>query len=348
LKNVNERIAPLDGLRTIAALLVVGCHTAAIPLPFGKAGVWLFFVLSAFLLTKPFVRAGDRDVGAMLTTFYIRRAFRILPMYAVYVTSHGIWFSDHAFIADQLLHFQGYGHLWTINQELLFYVIMPVFILFLLPLGRSPLLCAGILAGKYLTPDVITVPAFSSSTATSAPFYLSPFLLGMATAFVEPSFAKLISRWRPSRVETALMSLVLLVMAASPHIYAGYFLDANSGAEMKALRMAVMYVPLLIWITTCPDNWLTKALSLKSMSKIGEAGYGFYLWHWLVMYTLMQYVHPGWGLFASTAIVTAVLARFTFLVVEKPFIKLGRWVSKDSLRRPGPDVVAVAGVEVRG
>jgi peptidoglycan/LPS O-acetylase OafA/YrhL len=285
LKNVNERIAPLDGLRTIAALLVVGCHTAAIPLPFGKAGVWLFFVLSAFLLTKPFVRAGDRDVGAMLTTFYIRRAFRILPMYAVYVTAHGIWFSDHAFIADQLLHFQGYGHLWTINQELLFYVIMPVFILFLLPLGRSPLLWLAILAGKYLTPDVITVPAFSSSTATSAPFYLSPFLLGMATAFVEPSFAKLISRWRPSRVETALMSLVLLVMAASPHIYAGYFLDANSGAEMKALRMAVMYVPLLIWITTCPDNWLTKALSLKSMSKIGEAGI------WFLSLALARNVH---------------------------------------------------------
>jgi peptidoglycan/LPS O-acetylase OafA/YrhL len=72
---------------------------------------------------------------------------------------------------------------------------------------------------------------------------------------------------------------------------------------------------------------LTDALSLKPVRKIGAAGYSFYLWHWLVMYALMRYLHPGCELFAFTAMVTAILAGFTFLVVEKPFIWHGRRIT---------------------
>ena len=74
-------IAPINGLRTIAALLVLACHASALPLPYGPAG-------SAFLLTKPFVHADGSGVWEILATFYIRRAFRILPMYAVYVVTY--------------------------------------------------------------------------------------------------------------------------------------------------------------------------------------------------------------------------------------------------------------------
>jgi peptidoglycan/LPS O-acetylase OafA/YrhL len=39
-------VAPIDGLRAVAALLVLASHTSAVPIPLGTAGVWLFFVLS--------------------------------------------------------------------------------------------------------------------------------------------------------------------------------------------------------------------------------------------------------------------------------------------------------------
>src|SRR5215831_3292102 len=50
-----EWLAPLDGLRALAALAVLGSHTALLPVPFGTLGVLLFFNLSAFLLSRPFL-----------------------------------------------------------------------------------------------------------------------------------------------------------------------------------------------------------------------------------------------------------------------------------------------------
>lgn len=91
--------ASLDGLRGLAILLVVWCHTDAAlsgyvrtwPLDHvlggaAATGVELFFVLSGFLLFLPFARAiiaGDHwpSVGQ----FYVRRALRILPGYYILI-----------------------------------------------------------------------------------------------------------------------------------------------------------------------------------------------------------------------------------------------------------------------
>ena len=57
----------LDGLRGLAALMVFLSHTSNEGIYFsssfnfsgiGKSGVFLFFVLSSFLLTYPFVKKG--------------------------------------------------------------------------------------------------------------------------------------------------------------------------------------------------------------------------------------------------------------------------------------------------
>lgn len=89
----------LEGLRGVAALLVLAYHAdcdarspfayklgqwPALPLAFvlgGHTGVSLFFVLSAFLLSMPFLdeAAGHRAVSR--GAFYRRRALRILPLY---------------------------------------------------------------------------------------------------------------------------------------------------------------------------------------------------------------------------------------------------------------------------
>ena len=183
-----------------------------------------------------------------------------------------------------------------------------------------------------LTVNIISLPSVTSATSTYSPFYLAPFLLGMATAFALPTFSKLIERRQPGGSTTAVISLVLLILTAAPHIYAGLFYDAGTaGAEDKwPLRMALMYAPFLIWISICPGNWLTKALSFMPLRKIGEDGYSFYLWHMLVLLALRGVNHPE--MFLPAVIITAVLARITFLVIERPFIAIGRRISATSTR----------------
>jgi peptidoglycan/LPS O-acetylase OafA/YrhL len=86
-----ERIRELDGLRAIAILLVVAWHylgTSGSPwlwrtFIFGRIGVDLFFVLSGYLITS--ILLTNREAPRYFSSFYGRRAFRILPIYAVMV-----------------------------------------------------------------------------------------------------------------------------------------------------------------------------------------------------------------------------------------------------------------------
>ena len=47
--------APLDGVRALAATVVLASHVQVTPVPTGTLAVWVFFGLSAFLLTGKFV-----------------------------------------------------------------------------------------------------------------------------------------------------------------------------------------------------------------------------------------------------------------------------------------------------
>lgn len=87
----NRRIPELDGLRGVAILLVLFFHYFASSnlLPpylsrFGRlswSGVDLFFVLSGFLLGGILLEA--KASPTYFKTFYARRAYRILPVYAL-------------------------------------------------------------------------------------------------------------------------------------------------------------------------------------------------------------------------------------------------------------------------
>ena len=91
----STRIPALDGLRGIAILLVLLCHAVFFELhssskflspllTIGKltwSGVDLFFVLSGFLIGGILLDA--KDSPHYFKTFYARRAYRILPLYAV-------------------------------------------------------------------------------------------------------------------------------------------------------------------------------------------------------------------------------------------------------------------------
>lgn len=92
-----NNIAALDGVRAIAALLVVSVHVSEIagipwdanhnPLAtafafLGRTGVVLFFVLSGFLLFMPYARSLlFQEEWPSTRKFYLRRIFRIWPGY---------------------------------------------------------------------------------------------------------------------------------------------------------------------------------------------------------------------------------------------------------------------------
>lgn len=78
-----SQIPALDGLRAIAAFLVVISHTGFMWLP-GNLGVLAFFVLSGFLITWLLLKEDAKHGNVSLKLFYARRSLRIFPAFYVY------------------------------------------------------------------------------------------------------------------------------------------------------------------------------------------------------------------------------------------------------------------------
>jgi peptidoglycan/LPS O-acetylase OafA/YrhL len=150
------RFPAFDGLRAIAAITVLGVHSAfvsgltprdpAIGIYTARleAGVAVFFLISGFLLYRPFVVAHLRGAPKPATgAFWLRRVLRIVPAYWVALTASlvllgtatigpGGWraYLSHYLFAqiyfpDQRLH--GLTQAWTLCVEMSFYLALPLY-----------------------------------------------------------------------------------------------------------------------------------------------------------------------------------------------------------------------------
>src|SRR5262249_46324760 len=306
---------------------VLGSHTSVLPLPFGTLGVLLFFNLSAFLLSLPFL-LNDQIYSLRGTAgFFIRRAFRIMPMLIVYVFTYGIFVDGELkYIIDNIIRFRGYGHLWTINQEMLFYALMPTFAWLVFPLRRRPLFAAAIFvslaiaADHYLTYQVFQLPGMTSYMQ----FFLSPFLIGMASAYLVPSIMHLRIKLNDSRLLNSLISVAIIgcVIVVQWSMVRMYVETGLNVVGNWALFVSVCYCTLLLWIASVPENWLDGILSYGPLRLVGIVGYSFYLWHWIPVSLLPQDWVPILR-FSIAFIATFSVSLATFFIIERPGIRLG-------------------------
>lgn len=127
------RIAVLDGIRGMAFLFVILGHVSnyygQFFTGFAIVGMWLFFALSAFLLTQYFLSDPKRTSNPTEWLIYaLRRIMHILPPYLLILL---IYFFGKYLITsptDIFKHFiliSGTGHFWTIPVEIKYYLILP-------------------------------------------------------------------------------------------------------------------------------------------------------------------------------------------------------------------------------
>ncbi len=162
-----QRIPSLDGLRALSIFLVLALHslqrldlTHHVPWFWlgifnGATGVFIFFVISGYLITSLLLREHEKTGSISLRGFYFRRAMRILPPLYLYVGFLLLlgWAGRLAIykldIISSLFFFHDYAlsrmwtleHFWTLSIEEQFYLIWPLLLLLCLripgPAGRS-------------------------------------------------------------------------------------------------------------------------------------------------------------------------------------------------------------------
>jgi peptidoglycan/LPS O-acetylase OafA/YrhL len=151
-----------DYLRFFLAAMVVAAHTGFSPWErTGNLAVRVFFALSGWLIGGILLRSKRED----LPRFYFNRATRIwIPYFAAIILLFGLsaarepitwrwlelllydvtftfnWFTElpdaYTAMADLPLNGNG-GHFWSICVEEQFYLVAPIFIIFMPRLGRS-------------------------------------------------------------------------------------------------------------------------------------------------------------------------------------------------------------------
>jgi peptidoglycan/LPS O-acetylase OafA/YrhL len=327
------RILQIQGLRALAALLVTIFHARL--LPGGFIGVDIFYVISGYLITGLILREIENTGRLDLQTFYQRRIKRLLPtsVFVLFVTAIvGLFvlpvitrdalgrdlFAAAAYISNYLFAWwendyqnldatpSPFIHYWSLAVEEQFYVVWPIFILFLSRYGKQAIF-RGIAVTTLLS---LLLSIYQTQTSPIWAFYSLPTRawelgFGALLLFVPDTFWK--NRFIPW------FGVVGIVVASFRFDEKTAFPGIN--ALLPVVSTAVLIGSISIWPRAFND------LSNNRISQwLGAISYPLYLWHWpalvLPSSALGRPLRIRERIFC--VILTIVLAHFTSKYVEQP------------------------------
>jgi len=363
-----KRLGVLDGLRGIAVLLVLWYHIWEIswlPAPVtwlqfvpetGFIGVHLFFFLSGFVISYPFVRAlQQRHPQPSWSHFAWRRFLKIVPSYVLaIVAAYAIGYAqvqpNAKALPDLLTHLlfvhtwfpERYGTingvLWTLAVEVEFYCIYP---LVWLAFKRAPWLTAGIMiavawAWRFWFASCCMSTLFPTYEE-NLPGYLDIFACGMISSYVYVRFGDVVrgARWKIAALVVALAGVVALV-ALLQNLFGFRLADQWAGVWQIDKRPLLGGAFALIAVGSLfSPAWWQLLLDNPPLRFMAAISYNLYLYHQLVARELLKYqippyigndphFDPEWEVrytqiaFAAT-IAQAALVTYVF---ERPLLRL--------------------------
>ncbi len=355
------KLGYIDALRGIAILMVVLVHTAqtvpnlsqaaqAVAI-YGQMGVQLFFVASAYTLCLATVQRSN-EPGA-LGAFYLRRFFRIAPLYYVAIALYAALPFALPWVASAMdVERDGYtaGNIaaniffvhglvpsanntivpggWSIGTEMLFYLVFPFLFALSSKFSHSRVqLVAMVVAGLALNlvvQWVLVGPAGALVNNSFAYFsllnQLPVFLLGIAGFWSHRLDAESPQSRRPllQWVGFAGLTVVTLLVWKSRWSMAFALIPTIAGLSFLCLLNGVRA------LRTHPA-WLRA---------VGQVSYSMYVFHFLFAWLLMHLTVPKIPAgvpssvvlvigFLVAAVLTFLLARVTERLLERPGIALG-------------------------
>ncbi|HEV7206514.1 MAG TPA: acyltransferase [Jatrophihabitans sp.] len=337
----------LDGLRAVAVLVVV-IHHVWQPARFsGFVGVYVFFVLSGYLITT-ILLAERRETGRVhFRLFYARRLLRLYPalllVVAVAVLGYP-WLSGtlphyvkEAFFAATYTGnvYMTYGHAyigpfahtWSLALEEQYYLLWPVVLGVGLRYVRRPGLLAGLLIALAVGSAALYAHEFTFNGTDFSPIATAFGLLaGSALALVlspeGPPVARVLGSAMAGATGAALLAVVLLVFSLTRAVPDGLYAPAAVVASLLLVAHCVGAVPSVI----------RRVLVQAPAVAVGKISYGVYLWHFPIVLTIGHFWPNAspWLVVLLTLIATFAVATASYVFVEQRFL---RW--KDRLHPAG-------------
>ena len=340
---MGNRIVALDYLRGICACLVMighfyvlGTEPAPPPLTLHKLitySVSVFYILSGIALYSVYYKSFHFDFNSFFS-FAVKRIFRILPL-LWFVTTITIAL-NHKIPSYRLLLFNYSGLFgfieqrggiaraaWSIGNEMVFYVLFPVFILLIKNKNKFPYYLLAVLT--FIPALFITFYRIDESKSVSIGFnyYINPlnqlflFASGITIAHF---FGRANNRASFSKATLLVAVAAFLIYPVDSTIHLLYGID----------RMILCAICMVICAMILMSRLNFPNLINRGLAFIGETSYSIYLLHPLV-YRILEKIFASISpsppnpvaLFVLSLAGTLVSSYFTFLFLEKPAMKLG-------------------------
>jgi len=327
-----RRIPSLDGVRAISITLVILSHlvkwkhiSLEVLGSYGSLGVFVFFVLSGYLITNLLLREHERTSSISLRMFYLRRAFRIFPAAFVFLAVvivlywHQMQWTHIAaavfYVANMDLSRPWiFGHLWSLSIEEQFYLLWPFALKKWYRHRTGILLCAFWATPAFQT--ALYALKVHNGLIGSLPIYSSQLAIGCLLAILAPRIPRIT---RP----------IALAMFAV-FVFVPWFPATNRARTLFDLfvlspALHISVAGLVLHVIQTPYRFLNWA----PVAWLGRISYSLYLWQEL--FCSNAAMHAGYVL----VVPSIACACLSYYLVEQPMLRLrDNWTRKPSQARP--------------
>jgi len=327
------RITQIQGLRAVAAILVTVFHARLVP--GGFIGVDIFYVISGYLITGLILREIEKTGTLDLRSFYQRRIKRLLPtsVFVLFVTAIFAWilfppitrdalgrdlFAAAAYISNYLFAWwqndyqnlnatpSPFIHYWSLAVEEQFYIVWPLFILFLARYGKKIVL-AGIAITTLLS---LLFSIYLTQVAPIWAFYSLP------TRAWELGFGALLLFLPETKKKIRILPwLGFFGIAISSFNFNENTAFPGKNALVPVLATVFLMASIKYWPPLFND------LANSRLSQwLGAISYPLYLWHWPALVLPSSAMGRPLRFYERflCILLTIVLAHYTSKYIEEP------------------------------
>jgi peptidoglycan/LPS O-acetylase OafA/YrhL len=341
-------IRPLDGIRAIAAMMVMFFHffqndhfnspllLGIQKLSFwGQTGVSLFFVLSGFLITR--ILLHSKQDQHFFKNFFIRRSLRIFPLYFFYlvlfyylspilINTRWSSFSEQwyywFYLQDFSLtfHWDAFGpmHFWSLAIEEHFYLFWPILV-YVIP-NRH--LSKVIIALLILAP----ICRYLLASQHYETFY---FTLARMDELALGAWLGLLEHQGKLSAELKKYFLISLFVVGGFTVYLWTQFFGEKSLWIQVIKydlIAVIYFLVIGLIIIIPrSSWISLLLSHPILVFIGSISYGLYVYHAITFPIVKRSFLSEAPLilqFIAAYLFSILIAWLSYIIMEKPIMSL--------------------------